>query len=108
MDKVPLTPTDDSQDEKCSSCRYWDAESADEYENEDDSDCRRYPPRHNRPGEDDHDALAWGHPRTKANDWCGEWKGKAVEKGGIAAILGKWPGDETEEEIADALARETP
>ena len=91
MDKVPLTPTDDSQDEKCSSCRYWDAESADEYENE-----------------DDHDALAWGHPRTKANDWCGEWKGKAVEKGGIAAILGKWPGDETEEEIADALARETP
>jgi hypothetical protein len=25
-------------------------------------------------------------------------------KGGIAAIMGKWPGDETDEEVATALA----
>lgn len=98
MDKVPLTPTDEGQEEKCSSCRYWDEwQEVDEEEGVEDAmgTCRRHAPQP-RPfsrtsGGNSFDGftLLTEWPRTCDRDWCGDWKAKAVEKVVRTEPLGK-------------------
>lgn len=49
----------------CKTCRYWEANGRDAYEDE--GRCRRYAPRPLLLG----DRIDW--PLTSSSDWCGEF-----------------------------------
>jgi hypothetical protein len=86
-------PTVNENPERCSTCRFWDHDCTDSpTDDETDliSDCRRYPPRHHRKEdtEQDSEQLIYGHPRTLAGNWCGEWQTKRpAGPGGAGSVM---------------------
>ena len=52
----------------------------------------------------DQDSLSWKtHQRSLIEDWAPFLRKSQGTRSGMAAIMGRWPGDETEEEIEAAL-----
>ena len=65
-------------DTSCTSCRWWEAETASAMT----GDCRRYPPGggHRHPDREHERTWAGAEwPNTLNSDWCGEHQGQIVD-----------------------------
>lgn len=90
----------------CSNCESWVVSYIDA-PGDTNGECHFEPPTIGH-----HGGSAW--PPANRNEWCRKHERRATvgeaklqqpqdSRSGIAAVIGKWPGDETDEEIRDAL-----
>lgn len=78
--------------ERCGNCKFWREGAG--------GRCRRRAP--SPPGKVN--TTLW--PKVQLNEWCGEWeaKGPAQAPNTLGDVMGRWPGDESEQELLEGLA----
>lgn len=71
-----LERRDQKMEERCGNCRFWEKDN--DYTEENEGWCRRYPPQLSEFGEDGWsngcNSMSWAFPRMTRTCWCGEWQ----------------------------------